>query len=434
MLVNPAHYSSSQGPFHQPSPPPPQAVEVDPFQSLYDSLANLTLTATASPLLLPHSSTTTPSNHNASAAAEEEAIIPDAAPIVSLPLSSRNDDTTPPPIPVNIIFPPGDNVVFAHSSYYRQFREQLPSVLHVRTQAILSAGRLPLPSPSYLIPFPGQGLLAHYGPDSNVTATEGKNLLLLRQIFKNGEIPVPEVYGWRRDAENGERVVYTSLPQGNTLEDRWGGLTDVEKTSVCEELRGIVRTWRRLEQGDKHRGREIVGSIDNTPLNDQIFRLLPNTSNSKMTLPPPGPFPNVSNFHSYFVATAVAISQSRHARAGNQAGEVNYQPHHLLPDNVPITFTHGALHPRNVIISEGPNPRVVSIIGWEQAGWYPAYWELCKARWECSQRKGLASDWETRYLPAILNLDGFGLEMQGWNGRALCQYWDYFVGLMHQWE
>lgn len=420
MLVSSSgHYSS--GPFHQPQP---LAVEVDPFESLYNSLANLTLTAASS---LP----VTPSGAVDRAKTAAEPIIPDAAPIppvasavTNTPSSFQNEA----PIPVNIIFPPGDNVIFAHSSYYRQFRE-LPSILHVRTQAILAAGRLPLPSPSYLVPFPDQGLLVNYGPDANVSAAEGKNLVLLKQIFKLDEVPVPEIFGWRRDAEHGERVIYTSLPVGNTLEDRWGGLTDGEKARVCVELRDMVKTWRRLQQGNKHKGREIIGSIDNTPLNDQVFRLT--NVNKKMTLPPPGPFPNVSNFHSYFVATAVAVSQSKHA--GSEAGQVNYQPHHLFPDSVPITFTHGALHPRNIIISEGPNPRVVSIIGWEQAGWYPAYWELCKARWECS-RRGSLGDWETRYLPGILSLDGFGLEMQGWNGRALCQYWDYFVGLMHQWE
>lgn len=172
-----------------------------------------------------------------------------------------------------------------------------------------------------------------------------------------------------------------------------------------------------------------AGSIDSTPLNDDIFQFIQSqTTSSGLTIPPAGPFPNVSNFHSYFVATAVALSQNKHGK-GTQ--EINYQPHHLFPDNVPLAFTHGALHPRNVVISEGPNPKVEAIIGWEQAGWYPAYWELCKARLECSRNGGgVGGDWETKYLPGILNVDGYGLESEGWNGRALLQYWDYFVGLM----
>jgi hypothetical protein len=143
--------------------------------------------------------------------------------------------------------------------------------------------------------------------------------------------------------------------------------------------------------------------------------------------PPPGPFPTVAAFHDYFVSMAVTVSQSRHARAG--CGQVRYTPHHLFPEDVPVVFTHGALHPRNIIISAGPNPSVMAILGWEQAGWYPAYWELCKARWECSRRQGL-EDWEAKYLPWILGAEGVGMEFRGWNVGALCQYWDYFVGLM----
>ena len=98
----------------------------------------------------------------------------------------------------------------------------------------------------------------------------------------------------------------------------------------------------------------------------------------------PGPFTSVAAFHDYFVWMAVALSEAGNAGAGG--GQVRYAPHHIFPDDAPIVFTHGALHPRNIIVSMGPNPRVVSILGWEQAGWYPAYWELCKARWECSRR------------------------------------------------
>jgi hypothetical protein len=143
--------------------------------------------------------------------------------------------------------------------------------------------------------------------------------------------------------------------------------------------------------------------------------------------PPPGPFPTVAAFHDYFVSMAVTISQSRQATAGGE--QVRYTPHHLFPGDVPVVFTHGGLHPRNIIVSTGPNPRVVSILGWEQAGWYPAYWELCKARWESSRHQGL-EDWEAKYLPWILDAEGVDTEMRGWHVGALCQYWDYFVGLM----
>lgn len=53
----------------------------------------------------------------------------------------------------------------------------------------------------------------------------------------------------------------------------------------------------------------------------------------------------------------------------------------LLPDNGPIVFTHGDLHQSNIIVTATSPCKVVSIIDWEQAGWYPNYWEDCKAKY-----------------------------------------------------
>ncbi|KAK4166282.1 hypothetical protein QBC43DRAFT_314377 [Cladorrhinum sp. PSN259] len=418
MLLNPVQHQ----PFAGQSPTTHQRISVpdsDPFQALYDSLANLTLTS--------------------SQQVPEPIAVENYMPIADepAPVSPITDLS---PIPASILFPPGDNVVFAHSSFFFSSTSRgtdLPTPSHIRADLITRAftsGVFPTSLPlqtqhtAQLIPFPSVGLLVKYGGEDVVTSTEAKTLMMVRRLL-NGAVPVPEVFGWRRDVEAKERVLYMSLPVGQTLEARWGSLTTVEKDRVCEEVRRYVREWRRLSQAP---GRGIVSSIDNTPLRDEVFRFTQQETNG-LSIPPPGPFGNVSNFHSYFVATAVALSQNRHG-SGSGGGQVNYQPHHLFPDNVPLAFTHGALHPRNIVVSEGANPTVVAIIGWEQAGWYPAYWELCKARLECSRHGGGGlggGDWETRYLPGILNMDGYGLESQGWNGRALVQYWDYFVGLMH---
>ena len=160
----------------------------------------------------------------------------------------------------------------------------------------------------------------------------------------------------------------------------------------------------------------LLGSVDHGPLQDEVFR-----GRVRAGAPPAGPFPSVAAFHDYFVAMAVTV------RVG--AVQVRYVPQHLFPEDAAVVFTHGALHPKNIVISAGPNPRVVSILGWEQAGWYPAYWEVCKARRECS-RSGSLEDWESRCLPRILDADALSAEIRGWQVGYLCQYWDYFVGLM----
>jgi thiamine kinase-like enzyme len=52
----------------------------------------------------------------------------------------------------------------------------------------------------------------------------------------------------------------------------------------------------------------------------------------------------------------------------------------LLADDVDICFTHGDLNLRNIMIDGAPGAvKISAIIDWEQAGWYPAYWEYCKS-------------------------------------------------------
>lgn len=42
---------------------------------------------------------------------------------------------------------------------------------------------------------------------------------------------------------------------------------------------------------------------------------------------------------------------------------------------------------------------IMAILDWEQSGWYPAYWEFCKAE----RTTKLGSEWQTVYLPKVLS-------------------------------
>jgi len=51
---------------------------------------------------------------------------------------------------------------------------------------------------------------------------------------------------------------------------------------------------------------------------------------------------------------------------------------------------------------------VVAIIDWAQAGWYPDYWEYCKARRvELDSRcisPEVQDEWRVKYLPLIMDV------------------------------
>jgi len=50
-----------------------------------------------------------------------------------------------------------------------------------------------------------------------------------------------------------------------------------------------------------------------------------------------------------------------------------------------LTFTHGDIDLRNIVIQDG---RIVALIDWEAAGWFPAHWEYIKAHWVPVSREG----------------------------------------------
>jgi aminoglycoside phosphotransferase (APT) family kinase protein len=43
-----------------------------------------------------------------------------------------------------------------------------------------------------------------------------------------------------------------------------------------------------------------------------------------------------------------------------------------------IVFTHGDLNPRNILVENG---KITGIVDWENAGWFPEYWEFSKAHY-----------------------------------------------------
>ncbi|OQE31056.1 hypothetical protein PENFLA_c002G09407 [Penicillium flavigenum] len=124
-----------------------------------------------------------------------------------------------------------------------------------------------------------------------------------------------------------------------------------ERLAVCDELKQIVKVWRVLPQGEQ-----------NSSIGMQFRKATVNEATVN------GGFPQVPSGSRWPFQGANAIRQFQ-----DSCGvEIN--------SDVPIVFTHNDLVPPNILLSPGPNPKVAAIIDFGQAGWYPAYWEYCKAR------------------------------------------------------
>ena len=63
-----------------------------------------------------------------------------------------------------------------------------------------------------------------------------------------------------------------------------------------------------------------------------------------------------------------------------------------------IKMTHADLHRENIIISSTKPSRVLAIVDWEQAGWYPDYWEYCKALYTCNYESEWRQEWVDKFV------------------------------------
>lgn len=86
----------------------------------------------------------------------------------------------------------------------------------------------------------------------------------------------------------------------------------------------------------------------------------------------------------------------------------------FLPDDSRIVFTHADLHPSNIIMSADSSGRILAVIDWHQSGWYPEYWEFCKALFT----SGFDGDWATEYIPQFVDIAEC-YDSWAWYPRAL---------------
>nr|POE48870.1 hypothetical protein CFP56_38967 [Quercus suber] len=204
--------------------------------------------------------------------------------------------------------------------------DQLPSPASILQQSPDAA--------SGVIKFDRLKVVVKFGPSSFLRLEEAQTMRAIRLALPRDEVPVPEVFGWRQ--YEGQNFIYMSLVRGQTLQEAWSSLTESDKGLISSINGGFVQD--RFFQSDFERG----------------------------------PFPSIQLFNDWVLSTATRqIPAPVHV-------EGLYRD--FLPDDGNVYFTHGDLTLGNIIISSNPSSprRIESIIDWEQAGWYPEYWEYFK--------------------------------------------------------
>lgn len=141
----------------------------------------------------------------------------------------------------------------------------------------------------------------------------------------------------------------------------------------------------------------FLGHINRDPYSDVVF-----TNGVK---PRAGPFHCVKEFHDWLSA----LTKIQSNWPGIALEDIPDPYRQLLPDDATVAFTHADLHPSNIMVSSDSPCRVSALIDWAQSGWYPDYWEYCKA----GHTVDIRSEWATEYLSRFLEepndscIDGF---------------------------
>ena len=174
----------------------------------------------------------------------------------------------------------------------------------------------------------------------------------LKYVAQYTSLPVPRVYGTYR--VDGRLYIEMEYIEGETVQAAWVGrlLSSAEKKVIVEQVAGYIKRLRLLEPPQKG----VVASAEFKQCLD--YRV-------GYTLF--GPFFSHEEFHSFLRGHIPLESCTQvYGESVTLCHARQYRTY----------FTHADLCPRNLIVRNG---KIVAIVDWQFAGWYPEYWEYTKA-------------------------------------------------------
>jgi len=185
-----------------------------------------------------------------------------------------------------------------------------------------------------------------------VRMAEAKAMQLVRE---KTTIPVPEVFNAYTDSATGLGYIVMEYVKGDVLCDVWDSYTAEQKADGIGQLRGFCEQFRAIKG-------TFIGSVDRTACEDQLFT---------DELGAYGPYENETELN------AGLIKARKNSRETPWTEKICEMSNAVLKGHR-IVLAHGDFAPRNILVN---GSKVVAILDWELAGFYPEYWEHAKAVW-----------------------------------------------------
>lgn len=188
-------------------------------------------------------------------------------------------------------------------------------------------------------------------PDENLSEAHA-----IQFVASHTSIPVPKVY--YAFTHRGASFIVMSHIKGQMAGYQWPARTEESKARILEQLRAMIMELRSVPLPEGTR----VASIDDGPFYDCR---LP----SRLYW---GPYATVREFHEALVDNIDWDSDC------SQVPELAELLAFYRQAEDKLVLTHGDLSSFNILVR---GDRVVGIVDWETAGWFPAYWEYTCARY-----------------------------------------------------
>lgn len=204
----------------------------------------------------------------------------------------------------------------------------------------------------------GSDVIMKERPDEG-PKTEVTTLNFLASHHEN-KIPAPKVIRDWVDSD-GQYFVLLERIKGQTLEQAWTSLSESQKIAIADQVLDARQQLRSITSLS-------MQSVDNTPCYPGLLFF---------DLEPHGPFNSDLELWNALVPTLPDL------------------PHRVLeglkrsmPKCEPYVLTHCDLNLGNIIFQNG---KLVGILDWEYAAYYPVWWEYVSASWGWTEQD---SEWK----------------------------------------
>ena len=170
---------------------------------------------------------------------------------------------------------------------------------------------------------------------------------------------------------DGTGYILMSYERGEALEHYWDRSPDAEQNRIVEKLQSYVDQMRSIT-GD------FIGGLGKSPCRDGIFE----AGLGDYTRYSYGPYPSEESFNEGIVQALRDRLPPKVLAHEHDTASSFFNNEYILHQTVrglrghKIVFTHGDLHPGNMIVREDGT---LVLLDWGLAGFWPEYWEFYRA-------------------------------------------------------